>query len=285
MVRMKTPIIVLTFFLVGHALDLSAKTLKQPHGEGPIEPLLSDAASEPQSVRTEFAELGASPQIQKIRAEFDKLGCAPLTAIEDGDSIRVTGFIGSQDELDQLKASVSALDDMGAVDFQVVVTSSSFCDILQVSLPLHERNSIESAGASIGVEGNAVILQEGDRVVLRATAPTFDSYIYVIYLQEDGKLLNLVPSASDQDNRRKANESFSIGERADRPSFSVAPPFGDDLVMLIAASEPLFSEPRPLTEFGSSFALDLANRVSDLLSKGGKIVADLVFLRTSPKAS
>lgn len=305
MVCMKTPIIILSLFLAGYAVNLSAKTFKQQSdngsiprtyssqpdamhllGEGLMDSLRSGTGSKPRSLSDQLsADLGVSPRVQKIRTEFDKLGCAPLTAIEDGEGVRVTGFIGSQDELDQLEASVRSMDDIGMVDFQVVVTSPSFCDILQVSLPLHERNSIESAGASISVDGNAVVLQEDDKVVLRATAPTFDSYVYIIYLQEDGTLLNLVPSATHQDNQRKANESFSIGERPDQPSFSVAPPYGDDLVMILAASEPLFAEPRPLTEIGSSFAQDLAARVNALLSKGGKIVADLVFLRTSPKAS
>jgi len=223
--------------------------------------------------------------IQQVRAEFDKLTCAPLTAIEDAEGIRVTGFVGSQQSLDQLKASIRSVENIGNVTFQVVVTSESFCEMLQVSLPLHERNSIEAAGASIGVDGSAVVLQEGDKVILRASAPNFDNYVYIIYMQEDGKLLNLVPSLNQADNSRQPNEAFSIGDKPDQPSFTVSPPYGDDLVMLVASSEPLFSAPRPLIEEGGSFAGELKRSVDAVLSRGGKVVADLVFLRTSPRPS
>jgi hypothetical protein len=233
----------------------------------------------------ESAAVPASSGLQQVRAEFDQLACAPLTAIEDDDGIRVTGFVGSQAALDQLKDSVRSLDSVGDVNFQVVVTSASFCEILEVSLPLHERNSLDDAGASIGVDGSAVVLQEGDRVVLRANAPNFDSYVYIIYMQEDGKLLNLVPSLNQTDSRRSANQSFSIGDQSDQPSFTVSPPYGDDLVMLVASSEPLFTAPRPLIEEGGAFADELQRSVDDLLSRGGRVVADLVFLRTSPRSS
>ena len=224
-------------------------------------------------------------RLQDVRAEFAKLGCAPLTAIEDSDGVRISGFVGSQEELDELKESVRSLEDVGDVTFQVVVTSASFCEILQVTLPLHERNSIESAGASIGVDGSAIVLQEGDAVILEANAPNFPSYAYIIYMQEDGKLLNLMPSVDHPDNSRTPNEQFSIGDKPDQPSFTVSPPYGDDLVMLLASSEPLFDQPRPLIEYGSSFAEDLSKSVEAILSNGGRVVADLVFLRTSPRSS
>jgi hypothetical protein len=223
--------------------------------------------------------------VQQVRAAFDELDCAPLTAIEDAEGIRVTGFVGSQQSLDQLKASIRSLESVGDVTFQVVVTTPSFCEMLQVSLPLHERNSVEAAGASIGVDGSAVVLQEGDKVILKASAPNFENYVYIIYMQEDGKLLNLVPSRGQANNRRSANEAFSIGDQPDQPSFTVSPPYGDDLVMLVASSEPLFSTPRPLIEEGSRFAGELKRSVDAVLSRGGKVVADLVFLRTSPRPS
>lgn len=238
--------------------------------------------------RSAFPEDAAAPvggNLERVRSEFAKIGCAPLTAVEDESGIRVSGFVGSQDELDQLKQAVRSLEGVGDVSFQVVVTSASFCEILQVSLPLHERNSIESAGASIGVDGSAVVLQEGDQVVLQATSPNFESYIYIMYMQEDGKLLNLVPSRGQPNNRRGVNEQFSIGDQPDQPSFTVSPPYGDDLVMLVASSEPLFEQPRGLIETGSVFADDLARSVEAILNRGGNVVADLVFLRTSPRSS
>lgn len=309
MVHMTTPGLILSIFLTSYTttsgisatLRPSSHVAKSAPMSQPIPAATSTAPGSPGEILGKLIEkeapsaspgrarvmanAGPSPRLQKVRAEFGKLECAPLTASEDGNGVRVSGFVGSEDALDRLKASVRSLDDIGAVDFQVVVTSPSFCEILRVSLPLHERNSIDSAGASIGVTGNAVVLREGDPVVLRARAPKFDSYIYIVYMQEDGKVLNLLPSQDNSNNSRRANENFSIGDSADQPSFSVAPPYGDDLVMLVAASEPLFPAPRPQFEFGSDFADDLAKGVRALLNKGGKVVADLIFLRTSPRPS
>lgn len=290
MAFMVRPLFFIAIFVAAWPMDIGAATLDHRYDSasltGPYS-LVGDGISQAApSQKTQLADNhgeASSSKLQKVRAEFDKLGCAPLTAIEDAEGIRVTGFMSSEDELNQLKTSVQAMDDVGPVAFQVVVISPSFCEILQVSLPLHERNGIESAGASIGINSNDVMLEEGDQVVLNAIAPTFDSFVYVVYMQEDGKLINLMPSETDRDNRRQASESFSVGARDDQPSFSVAPPYGDDLVILLASSEPLFSGPRSLTESGSNFAKDLAQSVNTLLSEEGKVVADLVFLRTSPR--
>ncbi len=280
MERMKTTGFISALIVATWPLALQASTPNSQVDTAGLEPAALEGGV--RLADNHDAASGSSREA-KIRTAFETIDCAPLTTIDDGQSIRVTGFMSSETELDQLKSSIASMADIGSVSYQIVITTPSFCDILKVSLPLHERNSIESAGASISVDGNAVVLEEGDKVVLQATAPQFESYVYVVYLQENGDLINLVPSETDRDNKRGISEDFSIGDQPDQLSFSVAPPYGDDLVMLIASSEPLFSEPRPLTETGSVFAAALADSIAHLLDGEGKVVADLVFLRTSAR--
>ena len=226
-------------------------------------------------------------RVEMVRREVAKLPCAPATVIEEPDGrVRVSGLIGSQADLDQLKTSIRSLDPEDKVDFQLVVTSPQSCEMLTASLPLQRRNgSGDLGGASIGIAGGGATLSEGDRVVFEVNAPNFESYLYVMYLQQDGGLVHLLPNRFDTDRLYNANDRFSIGDDPTRPSFTVSPPYGDDLLVLVASSKPLFDGLRPQIEDSLTFAAEFVDLVKSVEAAGGDIVADLVFLNTSPNSS
>jgi hypothetical protein len=227
------------------------------------------------------------PRAEMVRREVAKLPCAPATVIEDPDGrVRVSGLISSQQDLDQLKSTIRSLDPENKVDFQLVVTSPSACEVLTAALPLQRRNGSGSlGGASIGIANGAATLSEGDLVVFDVAAPNFESHLYIMYLQQDGGLVHLLPNRFDPDRLYQANDRFSVGDDPTRPSFTVSPPYGDDLLILVASSTPLFSSLRPQIEDSGTFAAEFADLIAAVEAAGGDIVADLVFLNTSPKSS
>jgi len=267
----------------GADLALSTDTGSTPSAEEGAAP--STEAGDARGLVLNAPEGG--PRVEMVRREIAKLPCAPATVIEEPDGrVRISGLISTQADLDQLKSSIRSLDPEDKVDFQLVVTSPTSCEVLTASLPLQRRNGSGAlGGASIGIADGNVTLSEGDRVVFDVKAPNFESHLYVMYLQQDGGLVHLLPNRFDTDRLYEANGRFSIGDDPTRPSFTVSPPYGDDLLILVASSKPLFDTLRPQVEDSEVFATEFADLIEAVEAAGGDIVADLVFLNTSPKSS
>ena len=179
----------------------------------------------------------------------------------------VTGFVSSEEELQKLETLVRNVDGIGEVIFRVTVTSQAFCEILDVTVPLRELNGIDQAGAFVSLANGAFDLIEGDYLVVDAVTPVFDSYIYLFYAQQDGKLVHMLPNPETRDNFLPANQRLRLGEDPNVRRYNVTGPFGDDMMTMIASTKPLFPEVRPEIEPTESLALDLADRVAEAESR------------------
>lgn len=271
----------------GVGTDKEGKLKCQSNGELESYLLASLRTAGDRGIRTE--PLGGvvdedAPVLTRVRQQFDQLDCAPLNArLLEGRDVIVSGFVSSQEELDKLERLVRDVVSPGEVIFRVRITSQTFCEILDVTLPLKELNGIDQAGAFVSLADGTLDLIEGEYLVIDGTAPSFDSYVYLFYAQHDGKLIHILPNPEARDNFLSANERFRIGEDSDERRYSVAGPFGDDMVTMIASTTPLFPEPRPEIEATTSLADALADRVAAAEAAGERAVADIVFVRTAPK--
>lgn len=226
-----------------------------------------------------------APLLTRVRQQFEQLPCAPLNARSlDGQDVVVTGFVSSDGDLRQLQNLVQSVAGIGEVIFRVSVTSQAFCEILDVTVPLKELNGIDQAGAFVSLADGAFDLIEGEYLIVDAAAPNFESYVYLFYAQQDGKLVHLLPNPEASDNLLPANERFRFGADSNARRYSVVGPFGDDMVTLIASTIPLFPDPRPEIEPTASLAVDLADRVAEAQAAGARVVADIVFVRTTPRS-
>ncbi len=226
-----------------------------------------------------------APLLTRVRSQFEQLDCAPLNARSLGGSdVMVTGFVSSERDLERLESMIRGVPGIGDVIFRVNVTSPAFCEILDVTLPLKELNGVDQAGAFVRLTDGSFSLVEGDYLVVDATSPSYESYVYVFYAQQDGKLIHMLPNPQEPDNFLPAGRNFRIGGDSSARRYSVSAPFGDDMVTLIASSEPLFADPRPEVEPVTLLADDLADRVALVQSDGATVVADIVFVTTSPRS-
>lgn len=80
----------------------------------------------------------------------------------------------------------------------------------------------------------------GDTLGLTVTAPDFPSFLYLVYLQADGKVVNLLPrrGAIRQQTAPGTVLTFGDGEQG-RARFRVGPPKGTEAVIAIAARSPI----------------------------------------------
>jgi hypothetical protein len=235
-------------------------------------------------------QLGAAvdpdaPLLARVRGQFEQLSCAPLSArsLNEQDVV-VTGFVSSDRDLTALQSLLQDVRGIGEIILRVSVTSQAFCEILDVTVPLKELNGIDQAGAFVSLVNGDTDLIEDDFLIVDATAPNFESYVYLFYAQQDGKLVHMLPNVESQDNLVPAGKRFRVGEDPNARRYRIAGPFGYDMVTLIASTKPLFPATRPEIEPTTSLARELADYIAAAQDAGANVVADIVFAKTAPRS-
>ena len=117
-------------------------------------------------------------------------------------------------------------------------------------------------------------LVEGERLVIVLDPPPGTGHMLVDYFMIDGNVAHLYPlRGTDGENIPAANytSAFSgsrlvIGDSragaADENEYPVQAPFGHELALAIAATEPVFSSPRPFVEPTDTYLSALAAALS-----------------------
>ncbi len=90
--------------------------------------------------------------------------------------------------------------------------------------------------ANVDRAGNSY--REGDLLTIQAACEV-DAYLYVLYKQADGKVFQIFPNSSQPENRVKARQAVAIPGPDDLFRWVIGPPFGKEIIKVIASKEPL----------------------------------------------
>ena len=98
--------------------------------------------------------------------------------------------------------------------------------------------------------------------------------------------MHMMPSPGEVFNQGEARDSFQLGEAGDIGLWEVAPPFGTEVVVVLATSAPVFEDAREELEQGNDYRAALEKRLKALESQShkAKISADFVVIRTKPRS-
>jgi hypothetical protein len=105
----------------------------------------------------------------------------------------------------------------------------------------------------------------GDRLVLDIRSPDYPATIYVDYFDARGSVVHLQPNEIVAAEPLAPGTPFLVGAPSgDRPSIdlTITPPYGQEIVVAFAASHPLFTGLRPLTEPAHDYLAVLAGEVA-----------------------
>jgi hypothetical protein len=92
----------------------------------------------------------------------------------------------------------------------------------------------------------------------------------------------MVPGPRIEANQAPPNYTATIGDLGE---WTVAEPFGTELVAVLNTPEPLFDKPREEVEKGADYLAALRGRLQQLGKESGqdKITADFVMINTKPR--
>jgi hypothetical protein len=80
--------------------------------------------------------------------------------------------------------------------------------------------------------------REGDNLSV-SVASEADAYVYVLYKQADGKVFQIYPNSRQPHNRVRARQAVQIPASDDLFRWAVGPPFGKEVLKVLASKEPL----------------------------------------------
>ena len=201
-------------------------------------------------------------------------GCGKIQLAEGQDRQAVTGFVGSQNDLDALIAAVAGKD----VAVDVALRPWPQCEtLLTLDAPLNlpDRPRIDLPKAEYA---------KGETLSFSVAMAGYDGFLHIAYVQADGTVVHLSQQSATglRTSMREAVQIF--GDGADgRPRFEVAPPFGAEMIVAIASASPLFEMPRPTVELEREFLTALRKAIlarpdPDLPER--RITASYEILRT-----
>ncbi len=229
-----------------------------------------------------YQQNSLQPTLSEVQAVLDDVPCAALVAMARDRTVTVNGFATESIEFDGAAQAVAGLPGVGDVRMEVATVDRTYCRLLEFYAPYWKTNRIQKLGAAITTpkSGNAFV--DGEPLLLDVAAPLYRSYVYVDYYLRDGYMVHLLPNQRSGPVRLGAGEWLSLGEDGE---WVVSPPFGQEMIAIIASPVPLFADVRRSQESDGDYLAAINERLKadSTGTEGRPVTADFVFITTMPK--
>lgn len=244
----------------------------------PEKEALPPSTSPPAPMETSVSSI----ELEKLFSEFE---CASLWVSTDkrGEP-QVVGYVSKEQDVIRLQESLYALPGHKRTDISVQTYIWPYCELLKVMSPYVETRLQTGNPASLLPTGGTFIFRDGEDLVLDVTGPDYESFVYVDYYLQDGNVAHLLPNPIVNTNSLNKSGKLRIGDKqSGGQQWTVSPPYGQEMIVLLVTDTPLFLEP-PSTEHES--ARDYLNALQSRLKQlnGNKVVADYIFISTEPNS-
>lgn len=212
------------------------------------------------------------------------------TVRDNGDAV-LTGFAGPGAEQD-IRQEAAGLTGPGAILWRVVAADLVFCPALAVLRSAAPPFGATEPRLDLTLAGDRMALHDGDKIRPRVTMPNFAGYLRVDYIVHDGNLQHLYPQVADAggivaDKVRlfTAGERISLGDPLPgQPAWEAGPPYGTDMIIAIASSQPLPVPTRPgNVEPMAGYLRDLDAAVQAVRSGGGMVAGNALLVEALAK--
>ena len=209
------------------------------------------AEAERRRLQEQRQRQASPPQVPQPpgRAAIDFRGCGLVLTQQTPQGLVVSGFVGTSAELDQILARAREIN---AASVDVAVRPWPQCEAL-ATLDRGLR-SADRPRIRIVRPTSTTRLRAGTSFVVEIDAPETQSFMHVAYIQADGKTTHLMQRSDLSLFPTSGRSKIILGDGHDGgPRFTVSPPFGEEIVVVIASRAPLFAAPRPTVDTAREF--------------------------------
>ena len=222
------------------------------------------------------------PDLSRAQAILDEVPCAALVATATDRSVSLDGFATDSIEFAGALELVAGLPGVGSVSKSVITVDRSYCRLVDFYAPYWRVNRQQKLGTSISTPNPGNVFVEGEPLVLNVSAPLYRSYLYVDYHFHDGYVVHLLPEQRSGPVRLDAGEWLAMGEAGE---WVVSPPFGQEMIAVIASPVPMFADIREGHESDGDYlaALNQRLKADSTGTEGRPVTADFLFITTKPR--
>jgi hypothetical protein len=209
---------------------------------------------------------------QGVKNLAREMRCAAVHATVQNGRLSLAGFVGDARDLEILRGAMPQ-GDRGRLDVQLRPWPQ--CEaLLNLARPL-------ASNAGLEVLASATTLKEGESLGIRVRTPDFPSFLYVSYLQADGKVVHLRRYADQGGKAFPASSLVVLGERG---QYKVTGPvFGDESLVVIASALPLLALDRPQAETEREYLTGFRLAILDRQRSSSEVAASFTPLKTLAK--
>jgi eukaryotic-like serine/threonine-protein kinase len=259
----------------------SAPVVQTPLPQPPPPPI-------PQSNDQQLAMVGLDLLRHQIAQWVSSRSCALLDGdVRDDRTVNLNGLAG-HGSVDDLRQGLTSFVPPGQIDLRVTGVNRVFCPALTALHPIAPTFGV-SGGPRLGLQmaDGKTRLHDGERVHVQLVMPDFTSRLRVDYIAHDGNVQHLYPQLADPKAAIVADppRTFGPGEPVNlgHPSWQIGEPYGTDMVIAVASSEPLFERPRPSNaETADVYLRDLQAAIEALRLRGARLAGAAVTLEALP---
>ncbi len=228
------------------------------------------------------------PPVRFTPADIDALvaraSCADLQHSIDGGAVTLKGHSGSMGEVNLMRDQIAELSGVENAHVEVGFLDGALCAPLETFTPYIRVNRENNLGLTIAARNLDGVYVENESLVVDLKLPNFESYVYVDYYSIDGGVLHMLPNEAYPENLGSANIDVTLGDDDSVRSWTIAAPYGTEMVVVMTSPEPLFEARRDEVEFATSYLPDLHKRLEQIESgaSGDRLAADVFFITTQP---
>ncbi len=254
----------------------AAATAEPVEGQTPpIEHSASETADDPPAPATP-----AAPDLSALRAALSEFHCAELNVAVGKDlKLAISGLSAGDTDPDSLALLAQDFFAGQRASVDVERAPPALCEPLTLIGAFRTANAASATPLAIRfTTPDAAPFKGGQELVFDVSAPDYPAYLQVDYFTSDGNVIHLLPNPLETSGRVDSGAVRRLGERGGGGrSWTIGPPFGHELIIVIASPAPLFVSPRPEAETAASY-LPVLKQALDGAASG--TLATARFLKT-----
>ncbi|MCB1970897.1 MAG: DUF4384 domain-containing protein [Geminicoccaceae bacterium] len=238
-----------------------------------------DATGSPESVPDDRAMLPTPAPVDdqwlSVTDKINRLGCTRVESEPGWFDRQIIAYSGSSVTAGTVAEHLGGLNDTSEVRIDSTPLNSTFCsvlDVLAAKTVVADRRLLELLPANPTYDFN-----DGEILSLGIHAPDFSSHVVVDYIGADGMAQRLWPS--DEDRILSAGDELRLGDGDEPFSLEVTPPFGDELLVLLASTKPILPLANIPTMSAGRYLAELESAL-DKLSHDAEVISSVIILHT-----
>jgi class 3 adenylate cyclase/serine/threonine protein kinase len=223
------------------------------------------------------------PSLEKMRTQIDaaisEYRCASLEySVALDRSVHLSGFAATVGDIDRLRATIEHVGGVGQVVSNVELRIWPYCELVALLQPVVKRTPKPAPTITLSPPRKEAHI--GDPLLVDIQAPSFDGFFYIDYFAgTEGDVLHLFPNTLDREIvKRPARNTLTLGRPPFKRCWTLSGSTGEQLITMIAATQPIFPGGRPENEKAKDYLPSLSEAINEL-PEGSESAAALLFFQ------